>query len=797
MEASLKLLNEYVDIQDQNPADLAEKITRIGLEVEGMHELARGTNLVVGYVKECVSHPDSDHLHVCQVDAGEGQNRQIVCGAPNVAAGQKVIVALPGCDLGNGFVIKESKVRGVESNGMICSIAELGLDQRLLKEEDKAGIHVFNDDAPVGREALEYLGLKDTILEIGLTPNRSDAMAMTSLAYEVAAVLKRQVKLPEIKKYDELKSDIKVTVETELCPFFGAKLVKNVTTKESPAWLRNYLLASGVKPINNIVDISNFVMIETGQPIHMYDYDKLKEKSFVIKTGFNTKEVMLDGNEYQILPEDIIVSTDNGIGCVAGVMGGNDTKIDENTTNIVIEAATFDGATLRGTARRLNLLTDASQHYIKGAINTANSLNVLDRCADLLVQLADAKEIYETVSTELNIENKVVSVSKEQVNGLLGTSITITEIADIFDSLSFTYELNEDTFKVTVPTYRNDITMAADLIEEVARIYGYDNIPSTLPYMEMTKGNLTPKQKNERFVRDVLVDLGLHETLTYTLTSPSMVNDFNLFHPSDYAVELMSPLGEERSVTRKSVIPSLLQVINYNQAHANKDVCIFEISNTYAKDEITTLTIACNGIYHSVPWAQMNQKADFFLVKGFVETLFKKLCIEESRYQLVRVENDNKDFHPGRSGYIKMGKDIVGVIGQIHPLKAKKYNLKGETVVAELNLSVLLNLKTKALKYAPIPQYPSVTRDIALVMDKHIATYDVVRTIQKASKRMLAKATIFDVYEGEHIESGKKSVAIGLTFQDPSKTMDEATINNLMKNILESVEREYGAHLRA
>ena len=797
MEASLKLLNEYIDIQDQNPADLAEKITRIGLEVEGMHELARGTNLVVGYVKECVSHPDSDHLHVCQVDAGEGQNRQIVCGAPNVAAGQKVIVALPGCDLGNGFVIKESKVRGVESNGMICSIAELGLDQRLLKEEDKAGIHVFNDDAPVGREALEYLGLKDTILEIGLTPNRSDAMAMTSLAYEVAAVLKRQVKLPEIKKYDELKSDIKVTVETELCPFFGAKLVKNVTTKESPAWLRNYLLASGVKPINNIVDISNFVMIETGQPIHMYDYDKLKEKSFVIKTGFNTKEVMLDGNEYQILPEDIIVSTDNGIGCVAGVMGGNDTKIDENTTNIVIEAATFDGATLRGTARRLNLLTDASQHYIKGAINTANSLNVLDRCADLLVQLADAKEIYETVSTELNIENKVVSVSKEQVNGLLGTSITITEIADIFDSLSFTYELNEDTFKVTVPTYRNDITMAADLIEEVARIYGYDNIPSTLPYMEMTKGNLTPKQKNERFVRDVLVDLGLHETLTYTLTSPSMVNDFNLFHPSDYAVELMSPLGEERSVTRKSVIPSLLQVINYNQAHANKDVCIFEISNTYAKDEITTLTIACNGIYHSVPWAQMNQKADFFLVKGFVETLFKKLCIEESRYQLVRVENDNKDFHPGRSGYIKMGKDIVGVIGQIHPLKAKKYNLKGETVVAELNLSVLLNLKTKALKYAPIPQYPSVTRDIALVMDKHIATYDVVRTIQKASKRMLAKATIFDVYEGEHIESGKKSVAIGLTFQDPSKTMDEATINNLMKNILESVEREYGAHLRA
>ncbi len=368
MEASLKLLNEYVDIQDQNPADLAEKITRIGLEVEGMHELAKGTDLVIGYVKECEPHPDSDHLNVCQVDVGEGTLRQIVCGAPNVTAGQKVIVAMPGCDLGEGFKIKESQVRGVESNGMICSIAELGLDQRLLREEDKAGIHVLNEDAPVGEEALSYLGLKDTILEIGLTPNRSDCMAVIALAYEVAAVLKRQVKLPEVKKHIELKSDIKVNVETDLCSFFGAKLVKNVITKESPEWLRNHLLASGIKPINNIVDISNYVMLETGQPIHMYDYDKLKEKSFVIKTGFNTKETLLDGNEYEILPEDIIVSTDNGIGCVAGVMGGNDTKIDENTVNIVIEAATFDGVTLRGTARRLNLLTDASQHYIKGAI---------------------------------------------------------------------------------------------------------------------------------------------------------------------------------------------------------------------------------------------------------------------------------------------------------------------------------------------------------------------------------------------------------------------------------------------
>lgn len=796
MEASLKLLNEYIDIHDQDANELANAITRIGLEVEGMHDLARGDKLVIGYVKECVPHPDSDHLNVCQVQVSDDEIRQIVCGAPNVSAGQKVIVALPGCDLGNGFKIKESKVRNVESNGMICSIAELGLDARLLKDEDKNGIHVLDEDAPIGKEALSYMGLKDTILEIGLTPNRSDCMAMTSLAYEVGAILDRKVKLPEIKKYDELESDLKVSVETDLCPFFGVKLVKGVKTHESPRWLQNYLLASGVKPINNIVDISNFVMIETGQPIHMYDYDKLKDKSFVIKTGFHQKEVLLDEKEYEILPEDIIVSVDQGIGCIAGVMGANDTKIDDATTNIVIEAATFDGATLRNTARRLNLLTDASQHYIKGAIDTSRSLDVLDRCVDLLVQLADASQVYKTVSTPLKQEQRHIVISQDKINKLLGTNISLDEISSIFDKLSFQYTLSNQEYDIIVPSYRSDMTMGADIIEEVARIYGYDNIPSTLPTMEMTKGILTTKQSREKLIRDVLVDLGLHETLTYTLTSPSTVNDFNLFHAMNEEVRLMSPLGEERSVTRKSLIPSLLQVINYNQAHANKDVCIFEIANTYAKDEISTLAIACHGMYQSVPWLGIQHKVDFYVMKGFVETLFKKLCIEESRYNLIKVEQDNKHFHPGRSGYIKMGKDIVGVIGQIHPLMAKKYDVKDETYVVELNLSVLLNLRTKALKYAAIPQYPSVTRDIALVMDKDIATYDVVRSIQKASKRLISKTEIFDVYEGEHIEDGKKSVAIALTFQDPTKTLEDAIINEVMENILNVVKKEYNATLR-
>ena len=796
MDISLKVLNRYIKVDDQDPKELANKITSIGLEVEGMHNLANGNNMTIGHVLECVPHPDSDHLNVCKVEVKPGEIRQIVCGAPNVATNQKVIVANPGCDLGNGFIIKESKIRGVESNGMICSIAELGLDQRLLKPEDKEGIHVLDDNAPVGEDPLEYIGLKDTILEIGLTPNRADCMALTSFAYEVGAILKRDVNLPKIETKGIDGSGINVKVDTDLCSFFGAKLVKGVTTKESPEWLKNALLASGIKPINNIVDISNFVMLETGQPIHMYDYDKLNKKEFVIKTGFDCKEILLDGEEYTIEPNDIIVSADDGIGCVAGVMGSNSTKIDENTTNIVIEVATFDGATLRETARRLNLLTDASQHYIKGALNTANSLNILERCANLLEELADAKEIYKSVTTDLNIEERYVEVSTSKVNGLLGTNISTLEIEEIFNSLKFEFTLNGEQFNVKVPTYRNDITMAADLIEEVARIYGYDKIPSTLPEMSMTVGKRSDVQAKKHMIRNLLKDQGLHETLTYSLTSPTLVEDFNIFHTNE-TIKLAMPLGEERSVTRKSIISSLLQVINYNQSHNIKDVNVFELSTTYSKNtELQNLAIACCGEYNGLAFKQISYKADYYLMKGFVETIFKNLGIEESRYKLVRVDQNDTNYHPGRSAYIMIGKEIVGVIGNIHPLMEKKYNVK-DVYVVELNLTTLLNLKTSKVKFVDIPMYPSVSRDIALVMDKDVATYDVCRKIIQASKQLVKETKIFDVYEGEHIGANKKSVAINLIFQDPKGTLEENTINAVMEKILESVSKEFDAVLRA
>ncbi len=795
MLVSLNLLNNYIEIKDQDPKELADKITSIGHEVEGMEKLAAGTDLVVGYVEACEAHPDSDHLNVCQVKIAEDVISQIVCGAPNVAAGQKVIVALPGCDLGEGFIIKKSSIRGVESNGMICSMAELGLDSRFVTEEQKAGIEVLPEDAPLGEEALSYMGLKDDILDIGLTPDRADCMALTAFAYEVGAILDRDVKEIKLREMDEKPSDVQVKIETDLCPFFGVKVVKGVKTKESPQWLKSALMASGIKPINNIVDISNLIMVETGQPIHMYDYDKITDKTFTVKTGYNSKEIFLDGNEYDVVENDIVIEVDGKLGCMAGVMGGDSTKITDDTTNIVIEAATFDGPSLRETARRLNLLTDASQHYIKGSIDTSNSHNVLTRVANLLEDLAEATEVCETVSSGLKAEKIVVELTTERVNGLLGTAITTDEICEVFTKLKFNFTRDGDVLSIEVPSYRKDITMDADLIEEVARIYGYNEIPSTLPVMNMTMGKRTSKQSQVKMIKNYLSQSGLHETITYTLTSPAKADDFNLFH-SGADVKLSSPLGEERSVTRKSLIPSLLEVVKYNVARKVKDVNIFEVSNTYTEDtEIQVLAIAAHGVYVEQSFRQIRYAADYLLVKGFVDNILDKLGIAQSRYKLERVEKDNEEYHPGRSAYIKMGKDIVGVVGNVHPVKAKEYDVK-DVYVAELNLSKILELKTPKLKTNPIPQFPEVTRDVAFVMDNDIFSYDVIRKIMQAGKGIATGVTVFDEYRGEHVGENQKSVAFKVTLQDAKKTLDEATITETMDKIIKAVEKQFAASLR-
>lgn len=749
-------------------------------------------------MKSVEQHPDSLHLHVCKVEVEPGKILQIVCGAKNVAENQKVIVALEGCVLANDFVIKKSVIRGVESNGMICSLGELGIEQRFLSEEQKNGIEVLPSDAPLGENALEYLGLKDTILDIGLTPNRADCLAMTSFAYEVAAVLNRKVTLPSITYKGIKDSGIEVEIDTDLCACFGAKLVKGVKTKESPQWLKNYLMASGVKPINNVVDVSNFVMLETGQPIHMYDYDKLVSKKFVIKTGFETECTLLDGLTYTVVKEDLIVSENNQIACIAGVMGAESTKIDEHSKNIVIEAATFDGPTLRATARRLNLLTDASSRFIKNALNSAATAEILERCANLLEELCEATEVYESVLvSKRDFEEREISLLTSRVNKLLGTTILDSDIENVFTRLDFSYEYDGNgQFIVSVPTYRNDITMEADLIEEVARIYGYDNIPATLPKMRDDVAGYNEIQLKRNMILQSLVDLGLHEARTYSLTSPSFIKDFNWVHKEE-TISLLSPLGEERSILRNSLIPSLLQAINYNAAHSNKDIGLFEISNTYSANntEISLLAIAATGVYHQNKWQQYTKKFDFYVMKGFVEVIMERLGIDQNRYQLKNITTPQTELHLGRSCYIMMGKEVIGVIGEIHPAMEKKYDVE-TTYICELNLSALLNIRTSKVVYQSLPAYPSVLRDIAVVVERSLKANALVTTIRKAGGKIVKNVEVFDVYEGEHIEKGKKSIALAITFQDETRTLQEKDINPLIEKICDALKQQHNAVLR-
>ncbi len=795
MKVSLKLLNDYVKIEDIDPQYLADQLSLSGFEVEGIEPLAVASNVVIGKVIECDPHPDSDHLHVTSVEIREGDFIQIVCGAPNIAKGQKVIVALPGCKLANGIKIKESVVRGIESNGMICSLIELGINEKYLSSAQKEGIEILDNNAPIGHEVLSYLGLNDTILDISLTPNRADCMSLYVLAIEVGAILNRKAKLPNLEDYNELENKLAISIQTDKCHFYSAKLIEDVVVKPSPQWLKTTLMSHGIKSVNNIVDIANFVMLETGQPVHMYDYNKLEDTHLIIKDGIDDKITLLDGENYKIDTEDIVVSTTQKNVCLAGILGSKDTLVDNTTKNIVIELASLNAVSIRRTSRRLNLTTDASTRFIKGSNDVLLHQYVMNRLTSLLIEFAEAKIVYRSISDGKMPQQNVVSLKENRVNELLGTNVTVEQIKDIFSRLDFVYEYHQGIFNVTVPSYRYDITMEADLVEEVARLYGYDNIPSTLPIMETTNGIRTNEQMQQYNLKNKLTSLGLHEVLTYTLVSPKYASMFNFFHDST-TVSLMSPLGEERSVTRRSIIPSLLQVVKYNQAHSNHDVSIFEFSKTYSiNTEINVLGIACSGNYIVNKWQQYRTPFDFYVLKGFVEQILNQIGIDSSRYQLVNVESDNEYLHPGRSGYIIMNKEIIGVVGQVHPIIQNEFEID-ETYIVELNMSVLLNTRTRKLKFEPIPQFPSVIRDIALVVDDTIHAYDIERTIKRASKKMVKEVLVFDVYQGEHVEKGKKSIAFNLVFMNENKTLSEEEVNVCLNQILETVKLEYNAILR-
>ncbi len=803
MFVSYKWLENYVDLAGISPEDLAEKITRSGIEVEGVQRIGDGTQgVVVGHVLECEQHPDADKLNKCLVDIGEDEPVQIICGAPNVAKGQKVPVAKVGAVLPGNFKIKKAKLRGEASNGMICSLQELGVEGKLVPKEHAEGIYVFPEQEEVGGVAVERLNLDDSILELGLTPNRSDCLSMLGVAYEVAAILGKEVKMPvvEEKESNEKASDyISVKVEaTEDNPLYGAKVIRNVKIGPSPIWMQNALIAAGIRPHNNVVDITNYVLLEYGQPLHAFDYDRLGSKEIVVrKAQDGEKFVTLDDAERTLSSDHLVITNGKEPVALAGVMGGANSEVHSGTVNVLLEAAYFNSGTVRKASKDHGLRSEASTRYEKG-VDPKRVLQAGERAASLLAQYAGGDVLEGTVLfDELTIEPAVVSITAGKIRSFLGIDIGKEKIEDIFRRLQFDYELAGEEFMVTVPTRRGDITIPEDLIEEVARLYGYDHLPVTLPEGEATPGGLTNYQAKRRTTRALLEGAGMLQAITYSLTNDAKATQYAL--ETREPVKLLMPMSEERSNLRLSIVPQLLEVAAYNSARQNDSTAFYEIGSVFlneGKEELPVeeehLAGVLTGLWHTHPVQGEKKAVDFYVAKGILEALFDKLAVSTAiTFRQAVIEG----MHPGRTAEVLLDGTVIGFVGQTHPEVEKELDLAA-TYVFELKVAPLFQYELPALGYTPIPRHPSITRDIALVVDREVKAGDLKAMIKEAGGKLLKEVSIFDLYEGEHMEPGKKSLAYSLKYFDPEKTLTDEEVVKAHDKVLAAVKEQAGAELR-
>ena len=789
---SISWVKDYVDLDGVDLKSLANRITKAGVNVEQVIT-NHIDNLVIGEVLECVDHPDSDHLHVCQVNVGT-DTRQIVCGAPNVKAGIKVIVSLPGAILPGGFEIKSSVIRGVESNGMICALSEIGLEEET-PENRKKGIHVLDSDAPIGEDPLEYLGLDDTIYQLDLNPNRNiDCTNHIGFAYEVASVLGKKVTMPDVSTSpidDDVSNYIKLKVDTDKCSLYNAKMVKDVVIGESPDFIKNRLIAAGMRPINNVVDISNYVMLEYGQPLHFFDKDKLGDEILVRMANDNEEIVTLDGKTRVLTNEDIVITDGIKPVCIAGVMGGENTDIDENTKDILIEAAIFSPYNTRYTSIRLDLRSEASLRYERGLNYEYTSL-AIERACHLLEKYASGKVLSGTVTID-NVEKvkKEATVTKKDVEKFLGIDISDEDIKKSLDNLGFEYKKNGSSYLVTIPNRRLDVEPnRQDLVEEIGRLYGYDNIDSKLPVVTDKKGEYVGNVKYRKIVSKRLRALGLDEVKTYTLVSDEDINKFS--HNSKSFIELLKPMSNDKKYVRQSLIPSLLKVVDYNKSRGIKDINIYEISNVYyEKDtEETKISILMMGNYLNNNWNKVNVSSDFYLLKGIVEDIFDYLGLK-NRYSFK--EAMIEDLHPGVSAEILLDREYVGYIGKVHPSISKKDDI----YVCELSLNALSSKNVRPIKFKEISKFPGIEKDLAFVLDKNISSEEVVSVIKKTGGKLLTNIDVFDLYEGDRIDSDKKSIAYSLKFEDPTRTLTEDEVMAIFNKIISDVESKLNAKLRS
>lgn len=810
MRVAYKWLKELVEV-NLPPEELADKMTMAGIAVEKVENLAQDLDrVVVGQVASMAKHPDADKLWICQIDV-KSETRQIVTGAQNLLEGDKIPVALDGAHLPNGVSIKPTKLRGVSSNGMLCSTSELNLEESDWSERSRGGILILPEDAPLGTPMAEYLGLDGFVLELELYPNRADCLGMINVAREVSAITGGKLHLPPwadghepVLPKGEVATRVSIN-EADLCRRYAAMVIENVMIGESPAWMKERLLAAGMRPISNLVDITNYIMLEMGQPLHAFDLSTLKGNQIVVRRAkAGEKIVTLDDVERTLDDDMLVIADSESPVAVAGVMGGLDSEVTDKTRTILIEAAHFAGSSVRRTSRKLGLRSEASLRFEKG-VNAANLVAVLGRVAELVEELGIGKPVGPVIDNYPSpLQQATVELTTAKVNEVLGLNLSDEDIERILAPLRFEMRwLEVGKLQVLVPFYRADINEEVDLIEEVARLHGFEKIGTTLPTGKTTLGKRTREQELQLKARKALAACGFTEVLNYSFTSPKALDRLGISvnHLWREQVRILNPMRDELSLMRTTLLPGLLETAAKNISRRNLDLAIFEQGYVFLpKDkDMKTLPeennkiagLTCGNLTKT--WNQAETSMDFYFVKGALEHLFAQLGV--SNYTFAAV-NDLPFMHPGRTANVVVRGKVAGFVGELHPDVIENYELAVKTYVFELDTNLLFPAADSKLKFTVIPRFPAVTRDMALLVDEAVPVEKVYRSIRKAGKELLREVSLFDVYQGPQVPQGKKSVAFSLLYQGPDRTLTDEEVTKLHDSIKKRLDQEFGAELR-
>lgn len=809
MLASINWMKEYVDI-NVTPEVLADKLTRVGLEVEKIIDLGDGLEgVITGKVTHIERHPNSDHLWICMMDIGESEVVQILTGAQNVTQDAMVPVAVVGSKLPNGMKLKKAKMRGLDSFGMLCSASELGIDAKLLLPEQREGILILPSDTPIGVDVKTVLGLDDTVLDIDLTANRSDCFNIIGLAREAAVVLGQELKLPSLEVAEAAGGNAEAMAQVEikaqdLCSRFAVRILKNIKIGSSPEWMQKRLRACGMRPINNVVDVTNYVMLELGQPMHAYDYDQVTGHKLIVRRAEPEETlVTLDEQERTLTAEMIVIADEAKAVGLGGVMGGLQTEVTGATVNVMLEAATFNGPTIRRTSKSLGLRSEASGRFERG-VDTVLNHNALDRAAYLLEQMNACETVAGIVEDYPTICQPVtVQVTAKDISNRIGTEITQAELIDVLQKLQFAVAEAGEVLLVTAPSWRNDVTCDADISEELARIHGYDNISSSLPRLDVVQGRQDVIEDVRDTIEDYMVTAGLDEVMTYSFIHPSSFDKLLLTAEDERrkVIELLNPITDEFKVMRTTMAPSLLATASYNLARQHSNVGIFEVGRTFFPkalpltefpEEKRVLCAVLSGKRNQLNWNESREDVDFYDMKGIVEGLMEKM--QAFDYELV--ETTEPYFHPGKSCGIKYQGQVIGHFGEIHPLVQEAFGLGAAAYLLEIEIATLVSSATAIPKYKHLPKFPSTSRDIAVVVPKAVTMKELVAVIRANGGELLQEVKAFDVYTGKQVADDSKSMAFNLTFQAQNRTLIDDEITVIIKKIVDVVGETFKAKLR-